>query len=957
MGIFFENEYTSNKEHNYGVPELKDFPLDTNEDIQKAIKDFHKCPKKYKEELAINIIRRLMQLDNTADPIDVDKEGYFYKYYKEHSRKIKSIVKEDTIQEKALSSQERKELPDSEFGIPELRKYPLTDKEHVEQAIRYFNKCPKGYEKELATNIKKKIVEYDMKPNIGDNNNFKNYYNESTISTDILNFLKGSNDELLDPLPIEEKGKNVYKDNSINENYVLNNKDIYYNKEKFDNGEINLCFITGLSGSGKTTMANNMEKDNIEHYQLDDLLFIKDHFTMQDLEQYGDLIYSFFKGEGKEFYLSLKEVKEKKIPGSKYEDKLFPNFVHYAMKYSKMHKNKKFIIEGVWLFYNGENGSPYFEPSEFKNYAFYIKGTSMIISKHRASLRDAKYDSSNKKEVLNNYINNFVKRNWSQYKLNEKRISKFRNYFNNLINNKNNSINEAVKHARDCHIEWEKENHYDPYEDWTNESTVITEETNPSNQIIIDKPKNVRKYKCPYCNNRYERAKLVTHIDRVHEDMIPEGYTAARIVFNMINHKEVGHCVVCGKETEWNENTWRYERFCSEKCVNEYKKTAKARMVKKYGKEHLLNDMEQQKKMLSNRRISGEYKWSDGELREYVGSYEKKLLEFLDKVMNYKSSEVITPGPTVDYEFEGKIHHWILDMYIVPARLAIDVKDGGDNPNNRDMPEYRAKQVAKEKAIKDLNKFNYLRLTNNNFTQLLELLVELKENMKDDINEPIIRIHELMAPGAINPPMGLDSADGFIVPCMMNNTFVDYVYTTDKYCQDIYKIEDNKIKKITRKELETLYEFHYLLKYNKDDIIEKNKIIKEAYENNTDVQYDFFYNTLVGDNNSDIIYNESFDYTLDGIKESRIRLSITESTFNHQYKKSLGKDIYFPILNPEELQIKDRILNGIGNIDIMTDENGYFLIDKQGNSRTLSFDKLSNIDIDYLYTFYNMLKE
>ena len=40
----------------------------------------------------------------------------------------------------------------------------------------------------------------------------------------------------------------------------------------------------------------------------------------------------------------------------------------------------------------------------------------------------------------------------------------------------------------------------------------------------------------------------------------------------------------------------------------------------------------------------------------------------------------------------------------------------------------------------------------------------------------------------------------------------------------------------------------------------------------------------------DIIYNESFDYTLDGLKESRIRLSITESTFNHQYKKSLNKN-------------------------------------------------------------------
>ena len=83
MGIFFENEYTSNKEHNYGVPELKDFPLDTNEDIQKAIKDFHKCPKKYKEELTINIIRRLMQLDNTATPMNTDdKEGEFYRNYK-----------------------------------------------------------------------------------------------------------------------------------------------------------------------------------------------------------------------------------------------------------------------------------------------------------------------------------------------------------------------------------------------------------------------------------------------------------------------------------------------------------------------------------------------------------------------------------------------------------------------------------------------------------------------------------------------------------------------------------------------------------------------------------------------------------------------------------------------------------------------------------------------------------
>ena len=26
---------------------------------------------------------------------------------------------------------------------------------------------------------------------------------------------------------------------------------------------------------------------------------------------------------------------------------------------------------------------------------------------------------------------------------------------------------EAVKHARDCHIEWEKQHNFDPFEDWS----------------------------------------------------------------------------------------------------------------------------------------------------------------------------------------------------------------------------------------------------------------------------------------------------------------------------------------------------------------------------------------------------------------------------------------------------------------------------------------------------------
>ena len=34
--------------------------------------------------------------------------------------------------------------------------------------------------------------------------------------------------------------------------------------------------------------------------------------------------------------------------------------------------------------------------------------------------------------------------------------------------------------------------------------------------------KYVKKYKCPYCNKRLDRIKLVGHIEKNHEDMIPQ---------------------------------------------------------------------------------------------------------------------------------------------------------------------------------------------------------------------------------------------------------------------------------------------------------------------------------------------------------------------------------------------------------------------------------------------------
>lgn len=268
-------------------------------------------------------------------------------------------------------------------------------------------------------------------------------------------------------------------------------------------------------------------------------------------------------------------------------------------------------------------------------------------------------------------------------------------------------------------------------------------------------PKKYKKrYKCPYCEERLDREKMSNHIQKKHEEMIPQGYTASRVAFNAINKKSVGHCIICGKDTDWNEDKCRYERICNDpKCKREYIRMTEERLKKARGvtKKEMLSNPEFQNKMLKGRSISGTYKFSDGGKLEYVGSYEKNFLEFMDKFLKVKSSDIQAPGPTIEYYFEGKKHFWITDYYYIPYNLVLDIKDGGKNPNNREMASYRAKQVAKEKAIVQSGMYNYIRLTDNQFDQLIEIMLDLKEslielegsyNQKMAQIKPVVKINE-----------------------------------------------------------------------------------------------------------------------------------------------------------------------------------------------------------------------
>lgn len=66
------------------------------------------------------------------------------------------------LMEAELSTKERNELDDSQFGLPEDRKYPLTDAAHVKSAISYFHKCPEGKKKRLAARIRRAAKKFDV---------------------------------------------------------------------------------------------------------------------------------------------------------------------------------------------------------------------------------------------------------------------------------------------------------------------------------------------------------------------------------------------------------------------------------------------------------------------------------------------------------------------------------------------------------------------------------------------------------------------------------------------------------------------------------------------------------------------------------------------------------------------------------------------------------------------------
>ena len=283
----------------------------------------------------------------------------------------------------------------------------------TDSASEYFNSVGNGVHNPAVDNARDKQIEWEK------NNGFDPYENWSKprIIYESISF-----------------NQIITNNSSINikESVLISKDDILYKKEEFNSGEINLAFVFGFSGSGKSTMGRDVSGNSIDcdHIELDDVM-TNWNFSDDNLKEYSSLLSDFFKGPGKKYRVSQDKLIQDHVSEENYEIPLLKDFIKFAKTYTKSYKNKKFILDGIWpLLYD-------IQPSEFKDYAVFLKGTSFITSYIRAFKRDKKKLSRVFKDFTDTSFNKCSRKIISN-------LNKYMNYFTNL----EKTIDESVKLKR-----------------------------------------------------------------------------------------------------------------------------------------------------------------------------------------------------------------------------------------------------------------------------------------------------------------------------------------------------------------------------------------------------------------------------------------------------------------------------------------------------------------------------
>lgn len=200
-------------------------------------------------------------------------------------------------------SESKTPYKESDYGLPDKKKYPMPDAKHVRSAIKFFNYVDKEDEAILARNINKKIKKFGIKDQIhvGPNNRFSKYWDGPvTESTDFG----------YDPRVPFDVAKAI--DDMTNNNFqpimrgVWNNLDniVYYDSTKVGNSTAGtiVVFRDDTTKNGYLLMTFDLGSSGygVSNGLMDDLLRVYDTLGVDQLYAAIDADYD----AGKEFFTS-----------------------------------------------------------------------------------------------------------------------------------------------------------------------------------------------------------------------------------------------------------------------------------------------------------------------------------------------------------------------------------------------------------------------------------------------------------------------------------------------------------------------------------------------------------------------------------------------------------------------------------------------------------------------------
>lgn len=141
----------------------------------------------------------------------------------------------------------------------------------------------------------------------------------------------------------------------------------------------NIVLITGLSGSGKTTVANSPEFKNHIKISLDHFTQCHKFANLEEVkERAGQVIFNYFSQKPWLF----KDIKNRTISTSKFANEKRA-FLNYALNYCENDKDNNYIIEGILIYH-------FLEIDYNKHYRYIILKKPFLLCILRRIKRDLK---------------------------------------------------------------------------------------------------------------------------------------------------------------------------------------------------------------------------------------------------------------------------------------------------------------------------------------------------------------------------------------------------------------------------------------------------------------------------------------------------------------------------------------------------------------------------------------